>query len=124
MSMKDYPIMMFGVNTDDINIKPRYWMPWDELQKLPENAPRPQYEEFDDFVDCAINDYDIACESNDDSYYIGIFPRYDWQSVAGHKFKTETEAAKYLAKALAPFCDKSEAEIEAACDYIEDTYCG
>lgn len=123
MSTKDNPIMMYGVDAEDIAIKPEYWMPWDELEKLPKDALDPQYEDFDEFVESEIDDYSIGSESNDYSFYIGIFPHYDWQK-PNCTFKTEKDAAKYIAFKLSPFCNKSRDEIEAACHYIEDTYYG
>ena len=122
MSMRDYPIMMFGVNACDIGIKPEYWMPWD---KTTEDAEPPKYDSLYDFVENAVNDFYIVCDGNEYNDYIGIFAGYEWNMPANKRvFDTKEEAAKHIAEKLAPFCKKSEAEIESLCTYIEDTYFG
>lgn len=124
MSMCDYPIKLFGVSSDEISIKPEYWLPWKEAEKLPPDK-QPKYEDFGDFVDCEISDASIGYETNDDYCYVGFVAGQPWQMTETERsFKSEKDAAKYLAHALAPYCGRPEEEIEAACGFIEDTYCG
>ena len=119
MSMQEYPIMMFGVDAADIDIKPEYWMPWEEIK---EDTPPPEYDDIYDFVEDEINDPYICCLFNEYNNYIGIRPCYEWELPDKKVFRSKEDAADYIAKKLAPFCDKSEAKIKAVCDYIEDTY--
>ena len=121
MSMCNYPIMLFGVDTDDIKIKPEYWQSYGD-RDIPDGI-EPMYEELDDFIDQEINDDRIGCEANEYNSYIGILSGYDWQNL-GEPIASEDEARRYIAKALAPFCNDTEEEIAEKCKYIEDTYCG
>ena len=70
MSMCNYPIMLFGVDTDDIKIKPEYWQSYGD-RDIPDGI-EPMYEELDDFIDQEINDDRIGCEANEYNSYIGI----------------------------------------------------
>lgn len=122
MSMHSRPIMLFGVNTKDIGIKPEYWQGYGD-KDIPDDI-EPRYDDINDFIDEAIDDWRIGCEENEYDTYIGVFPCYEWQVTSDKPFKNANEARQHIAKALAPYCNSTEEEIAKACDYIEDTYCG
>lgn len=120
MSMCVYPIMIFGVSTNDVDIKKEYWMP-----RIPDNMPKsewPAYEDFSEFAEL-VEDGCVSYETAEDANYIGIFPHYEWNMPA-KPFKSKEEAAAHIAKVLAPYCNNTEEEIAKACHVIEDTYCG
>lgn len=127
MSMRTYPIMMFGVNAADVSIKKEFFNPkfWVD-ESIPESE-KPKYEGITDFLDGEISESDIGWAAGDDNdpgcYYIGIHAGYAWQASKSMP-QTEEAAREYIANALAPFCNSTKQEIMDACDYIETTYCG
>lgn len=116
MSMSYYPIMMYGVSDEDIDIKEEW------LSNSDENA---KYCDFDEFFDGELGDDGILGYAiGEEIAYIGIWASQAWNMSAMEKGFSEDDAKAYIAKALAPYCNNTEEEIAAACHEIEDTYYG
>lgn len=113
--------MMYGVAIDDLrftddSLSKVYGDDEDEYSKS-----GGEYESEEDFLSAETGLDKTDCGGTMDYLaYVGIAPKYSWREDDDDipRFKTQTEAAEYIAKKIAPFVLNNEDEIRKLCQYV------
>lgn len=96
MSMCEWPIVMFGVNLNDLDMKHEPC-----LEELIINANKN--------IENEMQEKFFSWSSVDDDFYIGICPRYPWDKKI--PYETEVEAKNAIADFLEKFTNSLRREI-------------